>query len=300
MARARHLSLIILVALVMSLAAALVFGSLLAGEREREFVARSEWMAKNFADHVWLQRKSLEDPGRLHTALSTMVEEFVVMDPVIYAQIVLGGELVAQHQHLGDLPAEPVLALPNGAVPARRVERKRLENGLEYLDIWRAIEPGGELATDYVRLGVSLAPVSAAIAQIRRLAVLWAFGLVCVIGALAYLSWPWWGKRAAGSLRPRSALVIDDQAKEVRLNGTTLPLTPREYALIRLLASEPGKVFSAQEIIGQAWSTERFVSTEDVKKYIYLLRQKLERDPKNPTVLVTVRGFGYKLVPPPQ
>ncbi len=116
--------------------------------------------------------------------------------------------------------------------------------------------------------------------------------------------WLWWAKRAQIPSEPRAQslsfgqLVIDDHAKEVRLNGTTLPLTPREYALIRLLASEPGRVFSGQEIIEQAWSTEKFVSSEDVKKYIYLLRQKLEGDPQNPKIIVTVRGFGYKFVPP--
>jgi two-component system, OmpR family, response regulator MtrA len=76
-----------------------------------------------------------------------------------------------------------------------------------------------------------------------------------------------------------------------------LPWTPREYALLRLLAAEPGRVFSAQEIIERAWATEKFVSSEDVKKYIYLVRQKIERDPQNPQIILTVRGFGYKFVP---
>lgn len=194
-------------------------------------------------------------------------------------------------------------------MPARRVERKRLENGLEYLDIWRALEPGqtSERVTSYVRLGVSLAPVRETIVGMQQLALVWATGFACAMGFLAYLIWPLWAKRVQSpevvSSRSDSELsfgqlVIDDHAKEVRLNGTTLPLTPREYALIRLLASEPGKVFSTQEIIERAWGTERFVSSEDVKKYIYLLRQKLESDPQNPTVLVTVRGFGYKFVPP--
>ncbi len=273
-------------------------------------------MAKNFADHVWLQLRSLpsEDLGRLRAVFSTMVEEFVVMDPVIYAQIVLDGELIAQHQHLGDAPLERVLALPEGGVLARKLERKRLESGLEYLDIWRALEPKptSEPVTSYVRLGVSLAPLREATSGIYQLALLWAAGFALVMGLGAYLSWPWW--HAARGLRPLERakaygpgeawtfgqLVIDDHAKEVRLNGATLPLTPREYALIKLLASEPGRVFSAQEIIERAWGTEKFVSSEDVKKYIYLLRQKLESDPQNPTVIVTVRGFGYKFVPPAQ
>lgn len=315
-------------ALGVSVLGALWFSSRIAREHEREFLRRSEWLARNFADQVWLQLRTLEDASRLRSVFNTMVDEFVVMDPVIYAQIVLDGELIAQHQHLGDAPVERVLALPEGAVPARRLERKRLENGREYLDLWRAIEPGRtDESASYVRLGVSLTPLHEAIAGVYQLALLWAVGLALVMGLVAYLSWPWWAKGASPSpltsppappctgegLGVRSGegsvlnsalsfgqLVIDDHAKEVRLNGTVLPLTPREYALIRLLASEPGRVFSAQEIIERAWATEKFVSSEDVKKYIYLVRQKLERDPQNPQIILTVRGFGYKFVPPSQ
>ncbi len=306
MARRTFTALVALAALALSVPAALLFSAHIAQEYEREFLRNSEWMARNFADQVWLQLRTSEDPSRLRTLLNTMVDEFVVMDPVIYAQIVRDGELVAQHQHLGDTPQESVLALPRGAVPARHLERKRLASGVEYLDIWRAIEPGppDELVTSYVRLGVSLTPLREAIAGVRQLALAWAVGFAGTMGFLAYWAWLWWAKRARISSEPRpqslsfGQLVIDDHAKEVRLNGTTLPVTPREYALIRLLASEPGRVFSGQEIIEQAWSTERFVSSEDVKKYIYLLRQKLESDPQNPKIIVTVRGFGYKFVPP--
>jgi DNA-binding winged helix-turn-helix (wHTH) protein len=321
------------IALGVSMLGALWFSSRIAQEHERDFLQRSEWLARNFADQVWLQLRTLEDTSRLRSVFNTMVDEFVVMDPVIYAQIVLDGELIAQHQHLGDVPVGRVLALPEGAVPARRLERKRLEDGREYVDLWRAIEPGRrDESASYVRLGISLTPLHEAIWGVYQMALLWAMGLALVMGGVAYLSWPWWVKGASPSpllpspgltpqppsLKGRGSsppslgegsgersgtlsfgqLVIDDHAKEVRLNGTVLPLTPREYALMRLLASEPGRVFSAQEIIERAWGTEKFVSSEDVKKYIYLLRQKIERDPQNPQVILTVRGFGYKFVLP--
>jgi DNA-binding winged helix-turn-helix (wHTH) protein len=317
------------VALGVSVLGALWFSSRIAQEYEREFLRSSEWLARNFADQVWLQLRTIEDPSRLRSVFNTMVDEFVVMDPVIYAQIVLDGELIAQHQHLGDVPVERVLALPEGAVPARHTERRRLEGGREYLDIWRAIEPGRtDESTSYVRLGISLTPLHEAIWGLYQMVLLWAVGFALVMGGVAYLSWPWWVKgrplprplpdtergdltltlsasgEGQGEVRERSRtlsfgqLVIDDHAKEVRLNGTVLPLTPREYALLRLLAAEPGRVFSAQEIIERAWATEKFVSSEDVKKYIYLVRQKIERDPQNPQIILTVRGFGYKFVPP--
>jgi DNA-binding winged helix-turn-helix (wHTH) protein len=325
-------AMVALVTLAFSLPAMLFFSYRMAQEREREFLQSSEWMARNFADQVWLQLKEIspEEHNKIRNVMSTMVTEFVVMDPIIYAQVVLNGELVAQHHHLGDAPVEGVLSLSSPA-QARRVERKRLEGGLEYVDLWRGIEPGRteESVESYVRLGVSLAPLREAINAERGLAMLWGSGFILAFSILAYLSWPWWTRllpapstvaastdaslqpitpapslaaRADGSEKSLrlGQLFIDDHAKEVRLNGSTLPLTPREYSLIYLLASEPGKVFSVQEIIERAWGTERFMSSEDVKKYIYLLRQKIERDPQHPQVILTVRGFGYKLVPPSQ
>ncbi len=91
------------------------------------------------------------------------------------------------------------------------------------------------------------------------------------------------------------ALQIDDERKEVRLRGRVIDLSPKEYELLRLLASKPGKVFSHREIIDSIWQENPYASSEDVKKYIYLLRNKLEEDVDNPKIIVTVRGFGYKL-----
>lgn len=90
-------------------------------------------------------------------------------------------------------------------------------------------------------------------------------------------------------------LLIDDERKEVRLKEKPIELSPKEYELLRLLASKPGKVFSHEEIIKNIWTESSFASSEDVKKYIYLLRNKIEKDPDNPQIILTVRGFGYKL-----
>ena len=90
-------------------------------------------------------------------------------------------------------------------------------------------------------------------------------------------------------------LLIDDERKEVRVHGELVELSPKEYDLLRLLASRPGKVFSHREILAEIWAGSSFASSEDVKKYVYLLRNKIEENPEEPKLILTVRGFGYKL-----
>jgi len=98
--------------------------------------------------------------------------------------------------------------------------------------------------------------------------------------------------------RPRLArmgLTINDASKEVWVQGRKVLLSPKEYILLKLLASEPGKVFSNEEIRVHLWPNSHYASTQDVQKYAYLLRKKLEEDPSHPKRVVTVRGFGYHL-----
>lgn len=91
-------------------------------------------------------------------------------------------------------------------------------------------------------------------------------------------------------------LTIDDKAKEVRFNDIVINLSPKEYDLLRLLASAPGRVFSTREILRAVWP-ERLDESgpEDVKKYVYYLRNKLRTLPSRGPIIRTVRGFGYKL-----
>lgn len=92
-------------------------------------------------------------------------------------------------------------------------------------------------------------------------------------------------------------ITIDDDAKEVRISGEPVSLSPKEYDLLRLLASRPGRVFSTAEILQAVWPDRADEGTsEDVKKYIYFLRGKVEADPEKPELIQTARGFGYKLL----
>lgn len=89
-------------------------------------------------------------------------------------------------------------------------------------------------------------------------------------------------------------VVIDDRAKTVTVSGSPISLSPREYHLLKLLAGTPERVFNHQEIIKEVWPTENRADTSDVKQYIHLLRSKIEQDPSRPTLIQTVKGFGYK------
>ena len=91
------------------------------------------------------------------------------------------------------------------------------------------------------------------------------------------------------------ALHIDDRAKAVTLGEAPVQLSPKEYEFLRLLANEPGRVFSDEEIIARLWPSGSHATSNDVKQYIHLLRNKLEEDPQHPRLILTVKGFGYKL-----
>jgi len=99
---------------------------------------------------------------------------------------------------------------------------------------------------------------------------------------------------SAGVIRT-GEVVVDDERKEVTVRGKPVRLSPREFEILRLLTSRPGKVFSSAEILGAAWPDREGATVEDVKKYIHMLRRKIERDPAKPRIIVTVRGFGYRL-----
>jgi len=92
-------------------------------------------------------------------------------------------------------------------------------------------------------------------------------------------------------------LVVDDLRKEVRVGSRVVALSPKEFQLLKLLASSPGRVFTTQEILEELWprSTTSYATGQDVQKYVYLLRKKLEEHPAEPMLVLTVRGFGYRL-----
>jgi DNA-binding response OmpR family regulator len=90
-------------------------------------------------------------------------------------------------------------------------------------------------------------------------------------------------------------VVIDDSRKEVTVRGQSIHLSPKEFSLLSLLASWRGHVFSDDDILERLWPGSTVASSEDVQKYVYLLRKRIEDDPADPRLVETVRGFGYRL-----
>ncbi len=92
-------------------------------------------------------------------------------------------------------------------------------------------------------------------------------------------------------------LEIDNEAHTASRAGQALELSPREFDLLFLFASQPDKVFSTEELLSQVWGAEFIGQPQVVYVHIRWLRQKLEDDPDQPKRILTVRGVGYKLVP---
>jgi len=90
-------------------------------------------------------------------------------------------------------------------------------------------------------------------------------------------------------------LVVDRRRHEVSRSGNRIDLTPLEFQILDLLASEPGRAWSRNDLLDRVWSTEYEGYQRNIDPHINRLRKKLESDPKNPHYVLTVRGVGYKL-----
>ncbi len=94
---------------------------------------------------------------------------------------------------------------------------------------------------------------------------------------------------------PSRGLVIDEDRYQVRVDGTPVELTFKEFELLRFLASRPGKVFTRQVLLEQVWGYDYFGGTRTVDVHIRRIRSKIEREGR--TYIRTIRGVGYAFEP---
>ena len=90
-------------------------------------------------------------------------------------------------------------------------------------------------------------------------------------------------------------LTINDDNKEVQVDGETIKLTPIEYNILLLLVKNAGKVFSIDEIYEQIWNEEAIGADNTVAVHIRHIREKIEINPREPRYLKVVWGVGYKI-----
>ena len=89
-------------------------------------------------------------------------------------------------------------------------------------------------------------------------------------------------------------LEIDVTGHKVTRDGEMIPLTPLEFDVLVTLARAPGQVFTREVLLEDVWGYRHAADTRLVNVHIQRLRAKIEKDPDNPQVVVTVRGVGYK------
>jgi DNA-binding response OmpR family regulator len=96
--------------------------------------------------------------------------------------------------------------------------------------------------------------------------------------------------------RRLGGLTIDVVEHEVVADGSSVALSPSEYKLLALLAEEPGRVFTRREIMQHLWQSVYVGDERACDAHVSTLRRKVERDRMHPERIITVPGFGYKLV----
>lgn len=96
-------------------------------------------------------------------------------------------------------------------------------------------------------------------------------------------------------IHARGGVDVDLTRRLVTRNGAPVKLSKKEYELLRVLVSHPGKVMTHQQLLREIWGDAYVAETQYLRVYIGQLRQKLEADPSRPHMIITEPGVGYRL-----
>jgi len=130
-------------------------------------------------------------------------------------------------------------------------------------------------------------------------------------GADDYIMKPFKPKELVARIRARLRRPLDDLPEQLQIgdvgidvaghsvkrDGQSIALTPLEFDLLVALARKPWQVFTREVLLEQVWGYRHSADTRLVNVHVQRLRSKIERDPENPEVVLTVRGVGYKAGP---
>ena len=92
-------------------------------------------------------------------------------------------------------------------------------------------------------------------------------------------------------------VVLDTVAHELRRDGATIHVRPKEYQLLAMLANHPGRAYTRRQLLDRVWGHDHHGDPRTVDVHVRWLRSKIEPHPEAPVHLVTVRGVGYRLDP---
>ncbi len=91
-----------------------------------------------------------------------------------------------------------------------------------------------------------------------------------------------------------SGVILEEKARTAWVRGQACHLTPIEYRLLEMLMKQPKRVFSREELIAEVLGEEYEGFDRVIDSHVKNLRQKLEEDPKNPVIIQTIHGIGYR------
>ena len=100
-------------------------------------------------------------------------------------------------------------------------------------------------------------------------------------------------KRNDSDVLTIGGIELDDRAKSVSVDGSEISLTPKEYDILKLFMSEPGRVFSPKDIYSMVWKEQPLGNENTVAVHIRHLREKIEINPAEPRYIKVVFGQGY-------
>ena len=103
-------------------------------------------------------------------------------------------------------------------------------------------------------------------------------------------------RTATGDVVTFDGISVDFTKMEVNRSGELVVLTAQEFKTLKFLIQNAERVISRDELLNEVWGYQNYPSTRTVDNHILKLRQKLEKDPTNPTHFRTVHGMGYKFV----
>lgn len=93
---------------------------------------------------------------------------------------------------------------------------------------------------------------------------------------------------------------LDLGAHRLMRNSQELQLTPKEFKLLKFFAEHEGRALTRDEILRSVWGSGIYVNTRSVDRCVTTLREKIEPEPHNPTLIHTIRDIGYRFEPTPQ